>query len=286
MDPSVLIQLPLPPRCKQPEIEGDNAAEDVVVTLLDGKTITGKLYRYVNSEKTITIYQEKIDKEKEIPLVNVRYFQLMNSRHFVPDDKYIGDDKNQVSMPMERQEYQITFEDDKTDMGETMGYVVDDNGLHLFLALAFYNYYHHFIPSTSIKKQRIGPVLGMALVQNKKVSEEDVEHGLKQQDKLRNKKLGEYLTTQEIISPEELQSAIERQQSSPNVRLGEALIQDNLITDDQLNSALEAQKQNRTKPLGEILVNMGAITKEDMKKTLASSSVQSGALGRKKRAKT
>ena len=69
MDPSILIQLPSPPRCRVSGDDSDNVAEDVIVTLLDGKTITGRLYRYVNSEKSITVYQEKIDEETDPSLI-------------------------------------------------------------------------------------------------------------------------------------------------------------------------------------------------------------------------
>ncbi|MDX1811799.1 MAG: ATPase, T2SS/T4P/T4SS family, partial [Gammaproteobacteria bacterium] len=270
MDSSILLELPNPPLCKAPNIEERNTSEDVLVSLLDGKTITGKLYRYVPSEKSITIYQDSTNEQTQIPLAKIRNFQLMNSKHFVLDDEFIGDDKNQVTMPSERQEYQLIYQDDKTDMGETMGFVQDENGLHLFIAQAFYNYYHQFIPLTALKDHRIGPIIGEALLKDHKVREEDVEEGLKQQDELRSKKLGEYLTSEEIISPAGLEKAIERQQNTPNLRLGEALIQEGLITDAQLDDALKSQKQNRAIPLGEILVNMNAVTPEDMKKTLAS----------------
>ena len=270
MESSVLVQLPTPPRCKPLGLEESKVSEDIIITMLDGKTLTGKLLRYLTSEKSITLSQDASTDQTQISLVQIKTFQLVNTRQFVLDDAFIGEDRNQVEMPSERQEYQLYYQDGSTDMGETMGFVQDENGLHLFIAQAFYNYYHQFIPFSSLKDHRIGPVLGMALVKENKLSEANLEEGLKQQEELRSQKLGDYLTSAEIISPDALEKAIERQQNTPNMRLGEALIQEKLISEEQLDAALQAQKQNRSKPLGEILVDMQALTKDDMKKTLAS----------------
>jgi len=270
MESASTIELPLPPRAKLSPDADLTIPVDIIITFLDGKTLTGQLIRYVVSEKSITLYRQAEDEQSSFPLQIIKSFQLVTSRHFVLNDKYINEGNNQVTMPSERQEFHLQFQDDSTDMGETLGHVMDGNGIHLFIAQAFYNYYHMFVPLSSLKDHRIGPILGEALVKNNVVNQEDIDKGLEHQEELRNKKLGEYLTNEEILSPKDLEEAIQRQQNSPNIRLGEALIQDNLITDTQLGKALEEQKKNRSVPLGEILINMGAVTKEEMKKTLAS----------------
>jgi len=270
MDSSVSITLPLPPRAMRPPVDTPSKVEDVIVTMNDGSSATGQLVRYVESEKSITVHIEGQTEQENIGLSKIKSFQLVNSRHFALDDKYLGAENGEVTMPSERQEFHIVFQDDTSDRGETLGHVSDDNGIHFFIAQAFYNYYHMFIPFSAIKEHQIGPALGQALINNNMASEQEIELGLNVQEEIRNKKLGEYLTSEAIVSPTELETAIKKYQSSPNIRLGEALIQEDLISESQLEKALSEQKKNRELPLGEILINMGAVTKEEMKKTLAS----------------
>ncbi|MDH5258824.1 MAG: ATPase, T2SS/T4P/T4SS family, partial [Gammaproteobacteria bacterium] len=270
MDAPHSINLPLPPRAKQIPGEHDPEPEDIIVTMDDSTTRTGKLIRFVDTENSFELLNEETGKVDKVLFSSVKSFQLMNSRHLVLDEGYISSDANEITLPSERQEYYLEFSDGTEENGESLGSVSDAKGIHLFIAQAFYNYYHMFVPFSSIKNQRIGAVLGEALVKNNLVLQEDIEKGLNKQSELRNKKLGEYLTAEEIVSSTELEKAIKRQESTPNLRLGEALIQENLITETQLENALTEQQNNRSIPLGEILIQMGAVSMENMKKTLAS----------------
>ena len=264
------INLPLPPRSKKAPGDDTSTPEDIIITLSDGNTVTGKLTRFIDSEDSIELTEEGSSTPKKILFSAIKNFQLMNSRHLVKDDDYISNEENDVTLPPERQEFFLEFKDGTTDTGESLGSIEDGKGIHLFIAQAFYNYYHMFVPFSSLKEHRIGAVLGEALISNNLALQEDIDKGLDKQEELRNKKLGEYFTSEEIVSVAELEKAIKRQESTPNLRLGEALIQEELITEAQLESALSEQKKNRSTPLGEILIQMGAVSNEDMKKTLAS----------------
>lgn len=264
------INLPLPPRSKQTPGEIPVEPEDVIVTSLDGETSTGKLTHYIDTESLIVLENTTDQNQQKINLNNIKSFQLMNSRHLVMDEGYISSDINDVTLPSERQDFKIDYTDGTSETGETMGFVNDAKGIHLFIAQAFHNYYHMFIPFTAIKQHQIGSAIGEALVEKNLALQEDVNKGLDKQKDLRNKKLGEYLTSEAVVTPEQLEQAIKRQENTPSLRLGEALIQEGLIKDDDLNKALDEQKKNRTTPLGEILIKMGSVSTEDMKKTLAS----------------
>ena len=269
MDSKISLALPLPPRAIPAPNNAPVKAEEAVVMLLDGKTVTGLLTRYIGSEKSLTIAPAGAE-EQNININQIKSFQLSTSRHFALDEKYLGMDKNDIALPSERQEFQLVYTDDSSESGETIGSVTDDNGIHLFIAQAFYNYYHMFVPYSALKEHQLGQAIGQELIKNNFVTQEVVDEGLNIQEEIRNKKLGEYLTSEAVVSPEELELAIKKYESSPNIRLGEALIQEELINDEQLTKALEKQKENRELPLGEILINMGAVSKEEMKKTLAS----------------
>ncbi len=270
MDAMHSINLPMPPRSKQILGEHRQKPEDIIIAMGDGSTRTGKLLRFGDNENSIELQEENGSNTHEILFSAIKSFQLMNSRHMVCDEQYIAGTANEVILPSERQEFFLEFNDGTTENGESFGIVNDNKGIHLFIAQAFYNFYHMFIPFTALKNHRIGAILGEALINNNFARQEDIDKGLDKQEELRNKKIGEYFTAEEIVSPVELEKAIKRQESTPNLRLGEALIQENLISEEALDSALAAQKKNRSTPLGEILINMGAVSKDDMKKTLAS----------------
>lgn len=270
MDASHSINLPLPPRSKKAPENAASFPEDILVTLLDGATLTGKLLRYVDTDDGIELEITNSNETQKILFSTIKSFQLMNSRHLILDEGYISNDPNEVTLPSERQEYYLEFKDGSNETGESLGYVNDSKGIHLFIAQAFNNYYHMFVPFTALTNHRIGAVIGEALINNNLVNEEDIAKGLDKQRELRNKKLGEYLTSEAIVSADELEKAIKRQQNTPNLKLGEALIQESLISEADLDKALSEQKKNRSTPLGEILIQMGAVSQEDMKKTLAS----------------
>ena len=270
MDNPQSINLPLPPRSKQMPEGYIPKPEDIIITLNDGGNRTGKLVRFLDTEDSVTLETSDTDELENIPFNTIKSFQLMNSRHLNIDDDHVINEENDVKLPSERQEFYLEFNDGSSDNGESLGFVEDSKGIHLFIAQAFYNYYHMFIPYTALKSHRIGVVLGEALVKNHLVLQEDIDKGLNKQQELRSKKLGEYLTSEEIVSTAELEQAIKRQENTPNLRLGEALIQENLISEEQLENALGEQKKNRATPLGEILIQMDAVSIEDMKKTLAS----------------
>jgi len=270
MDTPHSLNLPLPPRSKPTQGERNLEPVEIIVTMIDGSTHTGKLTRFVDSEDSIELENIESTNRQQILFSEIKSFQLMNSQHLELDEGYISSDVAQITQPSERQEYNLEFNDGTTEKWESLGSINDAKGMHLFVVQAFYNYYHTFVPFSSLKNHRIGSVIGETLVKNKLVLQEDIDKGLNKQKELRSKKLGEYLTSEAIVSVSDLEKAISRQQNTPNLRLGEALIQEKLILEEQLDHALKEQKKNRSIPLGEILIQMGAISNEDMEKTLAS----------------
>ncbi len=266
---TVNIELPLPPR-SAPRPELKEQREEVMLTLASGKTLSGDLLEYSPTSPTLLFKVRGDSDASRIAIEDIKTLQLMNSRQLVLDEEYLKDQQEAVTLPEERQDFMLLLTDGKEMTGETLGQVTDFHGLHLFITQAFLNYRHLFVPHTALKSQRIGPLIGEALIESRAVTKDDVEEGLKQQESLRNRRLGEYLTSEAIVTSEDLEQALKRQAATPNIRLGEALIQEGLISENQLEQALDAQKSNRRKPLGEILVDMGIISTEEIKKTLAS----------------
>ena len=264
------IELPHPPRGKTPPLDQLHKIEPVLINTIDGKSISGELVSYSPNLDSISIKNNGESEPYDIKINKIKTLQLVNSRQFVLADEFTMEQASDISMPSERQEYEILFNDGSNDIGETLGNVTDNNGVHLFVAQAFNNYVHIFIPFSAMKDHRIGAFLGQILVQKKVVTQEQLGKGLELQKEFRTQKLGDILKDKAIVSTEQLESVLKKQQARPNIRLGEALIQDGIISEEQLNEALQTQKQNRNKPLGEILTDMGAVSVVEIRKTLAS----------------
>ena len=264
------IELPHPPRGKTPALDQLHKIESVLIATVDGKSISGELLSYSANLDAISLRDNEQTDAYELKINQIKTLQLVNSRQFVLADEFGNEHSADISMPSERQEYEILFKDDSNDIGETLGHVSDKNGVHLFVAQAFNNYVHIFIPFSAIKDHRIGAFLGQILIDKKVVTKEQLGEGLELQKEFRSQKLGEILKEQAIVSTEQLEAILKKQEARPNIRLGEALIQDGVISEEQLNDALKTQKLNRSKPLGEILTDMGVVSIIEIRKTLAS----------------
>ena len=160
---------------------------------------------------------------------------------------------------------------DGTDMqGISIGHVETAAGLFLFTPVdALGTVRRIFLPREAYKSVKFGGHIGQVLIEQQAVTEQQVERVAKEQQDLRNRKLGDYLVINEIVSPEQLLQALDQQAKMPMVKIGEALTALGLITDEQLGEALEKQKLERTVPLGELLVRTGMISRQDLHLALA-----------------
>lgn len=268
MADEINVKLPFPPRCK-PDPASHSKAQEALVITTDGRNLTGSLRRYDEYSNEILFRDFKQDEDISIPITEIKSIELSNSRQFIPDQTATLIKETAIALPTERQEFELDFLDGSNSLGETLGYITDHHGLHLFIAQAFYNYHHFFVPFKSMKNYRIGPQLGEMLIEKEGLSEDDVNRGLIAQNEMRAKKIGEYLAQHKIVDIQQLENALKRQQEVPNLKLGEALVQEQVITEEALEKALEEQKLNRGIPLGEILVNLGLTTSDLITRTLA-----------------
>ncbi len=256
-------------------------AEDVIVTLLNGSSLTGLLVRYIETEPNIILrFNDRIE-EKQISLSQIKNFQLANSRHFSSSSSSQDQRNHEKNISASHQVCQLLYTDGEQETIEILGKIEDKNGLHLFVAQAFFNYYHMFVPFSAVKSHDGTNELTPKVLSNTPFSLEEPSQNISPIKKTTSKfslqieteKTTPHQNTEPmietIVSPGELELALKKNENSPNIRLGEALIQENLITSAQLEVALKEQKNNSSTPLGEILVMMEAVTKEDMKKTLA-----------------
>lgn len=124
-----------------------------------------------------------------------------------------------------------------------------------------------------IEKYR-GTLIGELLISGGFVSSEDIQRIINQQ-KEKNKKIGELLVEEGLLDPFELDIALKIQDKLRNPksalklsagikkRLGEILIDAKKITQEQLEEALSIQEKTKEK-LGEVLIKLGYIKPADL----------------------
>ncbi|MDH5546893.1 MAG: ATPase, T2SS/T4P/T4SS family [Gammaproteobacteria bacterium] len=144
------IAIPLPPRCKKPPIQALSRPEPVLINLLDGKSLTGELVSYNDMSDFIEVKPVNDGPSHKIPFSAIKNMQLLNSRYFESEDENENVGSNSL-----KTEYVLEYIDGTSDMGETLGYISDHQGIHLFVAQAFNSYKHLFISSNALSRKKI-----------------------------------------------------------------------------------------------------------------------------------
>ena len=168
-----------------------------------------------------------------------------------------------------RSKVTLRYTDGEVLEGEIFGYAPHPRGCFLNLIEDGDKVVRCFVPNEAIADLNLGEPLGELLVQSQLATRDSIDAGLREQEALRHRKLGEYLELERVTDPAQLQQALERQKDLPQLRLGELLLREQLITESQLEDALARQKADRTVPLGELLVRMGLVTRPAIKQVLA-----------------
>ncbi len=120
-----------------------------------------------------------------------------------------------------------------------------------------------FVNAKAAKKVEHWKLLGRILVEQNKITDQQLEHGISVQRHLREKKIGAILREQNFLTDEQLRQGVEKQ-AGKGKKLGLILIEAGYITEEQLETALEIQRSNRRKKLGMILVELKILTPNDI----------------------
>lgn len=241
-------------------------SEPCLTVFNDGYKLQGELIRFFPEDDILEILPANgiISKPK---LEFVNYIRLTHPVHLKEKSGLIDKSPAVVFNSSEKQSCLVLFNNGKKFKGETVGYVAEKSGLYLFLATASGTILRHFFPAQSIESYNIGDSIGELLVKDGAVTKEEIETGVKRQEELRAKRIGEYLTQKHVVTPAQLVDAIKHQTAS-NLKLGDVLVREKIITPEDLNAALAMQKVDRKKALGEILVSMGVVDEETIRHAL------------------
>jgi type II secretory ATPase GspE/PulE/Tfp pilus assembly ATPase PilB-like protein len=242
--------------------------ESAVLALMEGGRETGTMIRLDPEKSLVEFTAQKSPLVRQISFQDFKSLRLtgpiaLKRLELDPRSKLGSAD---VGL---RQRCVVNFKDGDSLISETIGHVAHKFGLFLFLCSYGEDVQRWFIPASAIANYRIGEQLGQMLVDEKLVTQDAVDLGLKKQEALRSQKLGDYLQKQQIVTQAQLEKALQQQKEMPHIRLGEALLQENLITVVQLENALTLQSRDRKTHLGEILVEMDVVSRETIRRVLA-----------------
>ena len=264
------FEWPLPHYHEAPPAARFDGHEPAVVRLVDGRSIEGVLTRFLPSHGVVEFTPSKERANVNFSLTEIEQLQLTHPVVLRPrDDEGELDRRGPVARPSETQSVRLEFVNGNVLTAETAGFDMQEAGLFLFVRDSDHKVTRTFVPASSIKKEQIGPLIGKTLVEQKILTDGDVEKALERQKQLRTQKIGEILAEQKVISREQLHEALERERGMPLVKLGEALVKLKLLTKDELSIALDVQRENRKKPLGEILLDLGLLSKEQLSHAMA-----------------
>jgi type II secretory ATPase GspE/PulE/Tfp pilus assembly ATPase PilB-like protein len=244
--------------------------EPATLVLLNGEKREGLLTRFLPAHGVVEFLPKKERTNISVPLTDIEQLRLdrplaLKLRTDVTEIERRGP----VVTPSKKQSVGLEFVNGNTLAVETMGFDMQEAGLFLFVANGDQAVRRTFVPASAIRREQIGPLIGATLVEQKIITNGEVERALDQQRKLRTQKLGELLAEHKLISREQLHAALEAKEARPVARLGEVLLGLKLITQEQLHTALELQRENRRKSLGEILLTLGLLTREELDRALS-----------------
>jgi|GEM_PF-95456 len=247
----------------------------VVVHLLDGSVVHGKLVHYLAAHENMIILHEHDLAAIDIPIDKIRYV-LFCQQLAIPNVTHpIYARTQDAVIPDSVQPYHVFYKNGAKLHGRTFASSIDMAGLHFFQVVDDNHVVRVFVPQQAIKSYHIGPLLGEHLVKTADVKPEHLAKAMKQQEALRNKKIAEYPEIRAVLNSDDLKKILKTQTSyiisgEHNIpMIGEMLLEEHLISQQQLDEALATQKQDRSKKLGQLLVEMNAISAETLHIALA-----------------
>ena len=232
-----------------------------------------------------------------LELVNGQMKEVTLARHFNPTESeihvFMGTNRNArkfflsgvccVLMKNIPDEVALSREDGVLEEVETI------NGNHYFVRVienkknqkGFYGlnsgsinpYKLIFFTFHGLRLRRQETPLGEILGQKGLISDSEVDEALREQQRLKSRRVGEIIADSQNLKQEVIEDAIQQAHEigkvSPRVRVGEILIDAGLITREQLEEALTSQKTGKRKKIGTLLIERELVTESQILSALA-----------------
>ena len=157
----------------------------------------------------------------------------------------------------------VEFLDGEMIHGTAHKYNPNDTGFYLVPLNPAERWERIYVNASAVKRVDSRRLMGKILVDQKKITPEQLGQALQYQRDNRDKKIGTILSENRLITQEQLESSL-RQQKERARFIGEILLEAGYITEEQLQYALGIQQENRKKRLGQILVELRYLTPNDI----------------------
>lgn len=249
--------------------EGELLHQRVVAHLLDGQKLYGRLEAFNRGQGIIRIIRDDTQNMTDVAFATLRYIVFPTPLPPPTTPYPVAETGLNVTLPDASQPFTLVFTDSKKITGNTRGFLVEDDGFHLFPITADNQCMRMFAPRRSVTNYQIGASMADALLQSGAVTPDNLNAGIKVKEELQAKRIGSYLLENEATTIEALTEALEQTAPKTHDRIGVALLKRGLITQNQLDAALRSQEVNRAKNLGDVLVQMGAISTDVYHSVLA-----------------
>ncbi len=240
----------------------------VEVVFLDGNKAEGRVMNFNMKRKTFHLLigdTEEAQTTKPIMFSDVRMIYFLkgedNSGHYKLIEE--GIEKSESAAPI-AYKLIVEFKDGEFLHGSAHKYSPDEEGFYIVPDNPQSPYQKIYINQDAVKKVDSKRLVGNILIDQEKITTEQLEQALKKQRDQREQKIGSILKEQNSITHEQLTSSLETQKKEPKKRLGELLVDAGYISNNQLENALKMQTHRKIKRLGQILVQLGYITPNDI----------------------
>lgn len=129
-----------------------------------------------------------------------------------------------------------------------------------------------YFVNSGIRPRQKERTIGQILQENGAISPELMNKALKQQEVLRNKRMGELIAETAHVSQEVIEKTLSdssRSELLKNARIGDILIEAGLVTRQQVELAFDKQKSGKKMRVGELLIAQGLISEDHLLEALA-----------------
>jgi hypothetical protein len=162
----------------------------------------------------------------------------------------------------------VEFADGEVLTGTAVKYSPQDKGFFLIPLNPGDRSERIYVNARFVKNVDQKRLLGRLLVDDQKITHQQLQRAVQTQEELRNKKIGTIMVEKTMINQTQLDESLKKQKEK-NIKLGEILIEAGYITRDQLEVALRIQKEYRNKRIGQILVELKYLAPNDICLALA-----------------
>jgi type IV pilus assembly protein PilB len=266
-----VIDLPVSP-LRSTTAEGSLRNAPVIASLMDGKTLAGRLVSVDGPQRLIVLHRKGLGRTYQIRFSQLRALHFV-ARYPINRGRHpLQEQSAQTFMPRASQEFRIVFNDQKVLTGRTRGSFVDEVGIHLFQMVDDSHISRLFIPAQVVRRYYIGQRKPKDLHQQPSAAAEGAAPD-KAAPAPRRRKSDRRPRKPMAASAAQLEQALETQSEPGSLtgdkRIGAMLVEEGIVTAEQLEAALRMQEREPASKIGEILVRMGTVAADEIYAALA-----------------